>query len=144
MPSFKFKTIAFAILFVVGFAFAIPSLKPTPPPTNQTFEEIHQEVKDFFKSQVGESVKTPIKDTFDWKYNSSLKGVLAYCYLAPNNTFITFNYDLIKETSKGNMDFVYQVILHEYVHCEGRVGHMQMWGHFMNDGGAPWLTSRRS
>lgn len=135
----KFIGIIIGLLFVVGVFTLAPSLKPVDPGP-KTFEEIHQEVKDFYKKEVGFDVRTPVRETYDWNFNQQLSGVLAYCWLAPDNKFITFNHELIQQTAKGNMDFVFQVILHEYTHCEGNVGHIQMPGHFQNDGGNPELT----
>ena len=109
-------------------------------PTN--FEETLTEVQQFWKSQVGVVPRTPIKETRSdiWKYRRDLQGVLAYCWTEQGNEYITFNHDLINLYADGNMDFVFQVIIHEYTHCEAHIGHIEMGGHYMNNGGYPPLT----
>ena len=106
----------------------------------QNFNEVHTEVKKFFKEEVGFDVKTPTRPTLDW---TIYPNVLAYCYQGQGNKFISFNYSFINEVGQGNMEFVFQVILHEYTHCEASVGHIEMYGHFMNDGGAMFLKEKQ-
>ena len=127
------------LILIFGTPILLNATKKTEP-TN--FEETLEEVREFWKDEVGRLPVTPIKETRSdiWKYRRDLQGVLAYCWTDPNNKYITFNHDLINITAQGNMDLVFQVILHEYTHCEANIGHLQMGGHFMNDGGYPYLT----
>ena len=104
------------------------------------FAEVLTEVKAFWEEETGNKVKTPIRPELNWE---RYEGVLAYCYQQPGNKFLAFNYALINEYGKGNMDFVFQVILHEYTHCEASIGHVEMYGHYMNNGGAPFLTKEQ-
>lgn len=111
-------------------------------PKEMTFENILSDAQSFYKNQVGNLPNTPIRDIgSEWYLNPGLKHVLAYCMLTPGDKYITFNHGLINQMVKetGNKDLVFQVILHEYTHCEGHIGHIQMYGHYMNDGGSPWL-----
>ena len=111
----------------------------------KTFKEKLVEVQDFFEEAVGEKVSTPVKETYEWFSDYRLKNVLAYCWLEKNNKFITFNHSLIAKFEKkvNNKDILFQIILHEYTHCEGAIGHIEMYGHFMNDGGSPWLSKNQ-
>ena len=117
MSKLQFGKLVWIVFFLGGFITLIPNLKQvdTGP---KTFEEIHQEVKDFYKKEVGYDVRTPIKDIGEqtWLYRQDLKGVLAYCWIQPGQEYITFNHNLINKYAKDNMDFVFQVILHEYTH----------------------------
>ncbi len=126
------------VLFIllIGIATSTINSKKEKVYTNN-FQGSLLEVQDFFKSIVGKKVKTPIRPTLDWSQHPN---TLAYCWLQPGNEFISFNYSLINKYAKGNSDFVFQVILHEYTHCEGGIGHIEMQGHYMNDGGNPALT----
>lgn len=110
----------------------------------KTFGESIEEVQNFFEDVVGRPVNTPIISTLNWHTDPRLSNILAYCWLQPGNKYITFNYGLIQQVVKetGNSDLIFQVILHEYTHCEANMGHVQMYGHFMNDGGAPWLNKK--
>lgn len=101
-----------------------------------------EESTDYWLDVIGKEPTTPIRDIGNrWKTDYSLRNVLAYCMLRPQDKYITFNHDLINQmvNETGNADLVFQVIMHEYTHCEAQIGHLQMYGHFMNDGGAPWL-----
>lgn len=128
------------ILFLIIGSALLTNVKDKPK--QQTFEEILLDTQLWYKKQVGNLPNTPIRDIGDeWKWNTSLKNILAYCMLQSGNKYITFNHDLINEMVRetGNKDLVFQVIIHEYTHCEGNIGHIQMYGHYMNDGGSPWL-----
>lgn len=135
----KILSVPVTILFVGVLLFTFNIKKEViKEPSN--FQEVLIETKTFWEKEVGNKVRTPIRPTLDW---SIYPNVLAYCYQQPGNKFISFNYSLINEVGKGNMDFVFQVILHEYTHCEAGIGHIEMYGHFMNDGGAPFLNKEQ-
>ena len=128
-------------LSIFFFGIILSTLQPAKlVKKSENFNEVHIEVKKFFKEVIGFDVKTPTRPTLDW---TVYPNVLAYCYQQPGNKFISFNYSLINEVGQGNMEFVFQVILHEYTHCEASIGHIEMYGHFMNDGGAPFLTEKQ-
>ena len=126
------------VLSILLIGIATLSIKST---TNKIYTNDFQgtllEVQDFWEDVTGNKVDTDIRPTFDW---SIYPNVLAYCMMQPGNKFISFNYSLINEYANNNPAFAFQVILHEYTHCQGSIGHIEMYGHFMNDGGAPWLT----
>ena len=95
------------------------------------------EVQYYWADVLGKKPITPIRPTLDWR---PYPNVLAFCWNQPGNKYISFNYALINQYAKEYPDVIFQVILHEYAHCEASIGHIEMFGHFMNDGGAPWLT----
>ena len=103
------------------------------------FNNMLKQVREFYKAVVGFDVKTQVVEILIWDPNSS---ILAYC--RPSNgdypKYLAFNHNLIKQVTRDNLDMVFQVILHEYTHCEGGIAHIQMQGHFMNDGGNPDLS----
>ena len=105
-----------------------------------TFQAEYKEVHQFYLETVGGKITTQTVEILDWDKNSS---VLAYCRPSYDNLYpkyITFNHKLINELYGNNPDVMFQIILHEYVHCEGGIGHIQMPNHFMNDGGNNKLT----
>ena len=110
---------------------------------NKFFIQQLKEVKEFYKANVGFDIKTQIVKILEWDPNSS---VVAYC--RPSNgdfpKYVSFNHNLIKRITTNNPDMVFQIILHEFVHCEGGIGHIQMQGHFMNDGGNPALSKEET
>ena len=135
----KILSIPVTILFV-GVMLLTFNIKQEVIKEPSSFIEVLSEVKTFWKNETGKDVTTPIKPELNWE---KYPGTLAYCYQQYGNKHISFNYNLINKHSKNNMDFVFQVILHEYTHCEGSVGHIEMFGHYMNNGGSPLLTKEQ-
>ena len=136
----KLVAIFVGLILLIGTAM---SIEPKQKDNLMTFDAVLSEVQTFYNKEVGYPVRTPIKE-FDydvWGMEQS-NAILAYCYLDPNNKYIAFNHPVIERALErgNNPDFVFQIIMHEYVHCEGNVGHIEMFGHFMNDGGYPALS----
>jgi hypothetical protein len=104
---------------------------------NNNFEGTLSEVKDYWKEVIGKEPNTPIMSTSNW---NAYPNTLAFCWTQPGNKFISFNHNLINEYAKEYPEVIFQIILHEYTHCEANIGHVEMFGHFMNNGGAPWLN----
>ena len=145
-PNTKNYLVALFVLVILLIGTSMSTAKKVatdpfigPPTFIQVFEEQHQEVREFWKEQTGEYPDTPIQD-FVMGAAGPGEGVLAYCWLEPGKEYIAWNYDLIESVAAGNKDFLFQVAIHEYSHCQGRIGHIEMYGHFMNNGGHPELT----
>ena len=127
-------TIIFVFIALVGSANANTALK------GPNFDKIQLEVKELFKEVTGQSIRTQTVDIGIWDPYSS---IVAYCRPGDGNypTYITFNHFLL---NKFNPEVQFQVVLHEYIHCEFRIGHLQIANHFMNDGGNPALTKAQT
>jgi hypothetical protein len=124
-----------SIILMVGIATSVINIKDKK--YNNNFEGTLTEVKDYWKEVIGKEPNTPIVPTSNW---SAYPNTLAFCWSSPDNKFISFNHLLINEYAKDYPEVIFQIILHEYVHCEANIGHVEMFGHFMNNGGAPWLN----
>jgi hypothetical protein len=124
-----------SIILMVGIATSVINIKDKK--YNNNFEGTLTEVKDYWKEVIGKEPNTPIMPTSNW---SAYPNTLAFCWSSPDNKFISFNHLLINEYAKDYPEVIFQIILHEYVHCEANIGHVEMFGHFMNNGGAPWLN----
>ena len=127
-----------SIILAVGLITVVVNIKEKEYTNN--FNGTLLEVRDFWEETTGKKPKTPIKPTLNWK---PFPNTLAFCWTQPGNEYISFNYQLINKYAKEYPDVIFQVILHEYTHCEAGIGHIEMFGHFMNDGGAPWLTKSK-
>ena len=124
-----------SIILMVGIATSVINIKDKK--YNNNFEGTLTEVKDYWKEVIGKEPITPIKPTSNWR---AYPNTLAFCWTQPGNKYISFNYQLINKYAKEYPEVVFQIILHEYTHCEANIGHVEMFGHFMNNGGAPWLN----
>jgi len=102
------------------------------------FDKQMEDVRAFFKEVTGKDVKTQVSNIENFPDTS---GVVAYCMPTTRDTpaFLAFNHKLLSTMQ----DDIFQVILHEYVHCEYKIGHIQIGGSFMNDGGNPGLTKEQ-
>lgn len=124
-----------SVILAAGIITSVINIKEKEYKNN--FEGTLTEVKDYWKDVTGKEPNTPIRPTLDWR---PYPNTLAFCWMQPGNKYISFNYALINKYAKEYPDVIFQVILHEYAHCEASIGHIEMFGHFMNDGGAPWLN----
>jgi hypothetical protein len=131
----KFYLSFVSIILAVGLITAVINVKEKE--YTDDFSGTLSEVRDFWLETTGKKPKTPIRPLLDWR---PYPNVLAFCYTQPGNKYISFNYQLINKYAKIYPNVIFQVILHEYSHCEADIGHIEMSGHFMDAGGAPWLT----
>lgn len=98
-----------------------------------------KEVRAFYKEVTGTDITVQVVNIKEFPDSSQ---VVAFCQ--PGNEhipdYVSFNQKLLSQMSD---DLFFQVILHEFVHCEYKIGHLQMNNFFMNDGGAPSLTKEQ-
>lgn len=122
-------------ILAVGIVTSVINIKDKKYENN--FQGSLSEVKDYWKQVIGKEPVTPIKPTLDWR---SYPNTLAFCWTQPGNKYISFNHSLIDQYAKEFPEVIFQIILHEYTHCEANIGHIEMYGHFMDNGGAPWIS----
>ena len=98
------------------------------------FDKQMAEVRLFFKEVTGQDTSTQVSDVRNFPNTSQ---VVAYCMPTTRDTpsFLAFNHKLLQTMPED----IFQVILHEFTHCEYGIGHLQIGGSFMNDGGNPSL-----
>ncbi len=140
-----FYTILFTLILIT-FSFnsnAVHNDDPTTQvivkdPTELYMAEFNKQMKavrSFFKEVTGRDTRTQVSNIQNYPESSQ---VVAFCMPANRDTpsFLSFNHKLLQTMQ----DDIFQVILHEFTHCEYGIGHLQIGGSFMNDGGNPGLT----
>jgi len=101
----------------------------------QEFNKTLEEVRAYFKEVTGRDTTTQISNINNFPATSQ---IIAYCMPNTRDTpsFLAFNHTLLKTMPED----MFQIILHEFVHCEYRIGHIQVGGSFMNDSGNQGLS----